>query len=259
MEPEQQFQDYLSQSKGVVILTGAGISVASGIETYRDENNEEKTLNHEALSNISNIKTLKRNPALFWSIHRAAIVDKLGASPNKGHHACVAIENYCKENQKNFLLITQNIDGLHNKAGSSSMVEIHGHSSEIYCMNINCRKKYITEKYFERFPDVQIPKCPVCQGVLRPDVVLHGEKYSTEVINLVKSFIKEKADLFISIGASFLLSSPVSSFPRVFKAYNPSGKYVEFNLRKTRYAKPYGDLVVEGDCDPALERYTRGL
>lgn len=112
----------------VAVLTGAGISAESGIPTFRGKDGLWKNFRAEELATP---EAFKRNPALVWEwyLWRRSIIEK--AEPNKGHKALVELENILGDN---FLLITQNVDGLHQKAGSKRLVELHGSIWRVRCI-----------------------------------------------------------------------------------------------------------------------------
>lgn len=100
----------IDQAKNIFVLTGSGISVASGIQTYRGKDGQhEIEFQGRKASGISHIKILKSNPKLFWQFQKSRLY-MLEVQPNAGHYACVSLEKYCQRKNKNFILVTQNID-----------------------------------------------------------------------------------------------------------------------------------------------------
>jgi NAD-dependent deacetylase len=184
----------LRNHKSIVILTGAGISAASGIRTYRDANGY---WNEGDLIKYSSHSIINEDPVGFWRFMSDMRKTCQQANPNISHGILAEIEAHLEADQK-MTLVTQNIDGLHHRAGSSHVIELHGNIHNTKCSNFLCD--------FESAPDTalyydNLPKCPVCGGMLRPDVVLFEE-----FIDPVKSkdvlHAFADCDLFIAIGTS---------------------------------------------------------
>ena len=190
--------DLISISNNILFITGAGMSVDSGLPTYRgigglydNEYTAEGMRIEEALSGT----TLKKHPEICWKymlqIGQACYNKKF----NKGHKILAEIE----KKKPNTHIITQNVDGYHKDAGSQNVIEVHGNIHRLYCTK--CKEKYTSNIYEVtfRFP----PICTKCQGLVRPDVVLFGEYLSEGALKqLIKLEEEKKVDLVISIGTS---------------------------------------------------------
>ena len=195
----------ISRYKNIVILTGAGISVASGLRTYRgaggvwDEHNVEE---------YGHIDRLKDAPSKLWELFGPLRLSVSNAEPNRAHYALAQIENKLRTDQ-NFLLITQNVDGLHQKSGSKNVVELHGNISKTFCSNDQCDLTPFddNEVYAEAHP-----VCSKCGSPLRPSIVLFGEAIPPKESWLAKRALRD-CDLFIAIGTSGTVS-PASNFVR---------------------------------------------
>ena len=172
----------------IVIITGAGISAESGIKTFRDSDGLWE--NHK-VEDVATPEAFKRNPQLVWEFYKQRYFQAQEVSPNAGHHALVELENHF---QDNFFLITQNVDGLHKRAGSIRQVEMHGTLNTCFCTK--CHAKFNMN---EIDLTKEIPICPKCDKNLRPDIVWFGEMpyYLDEIFDKVK-----KATVFITIGTS---------------------------------------------------------
>lgn len=178
----------LASAKSVAVLTGAGVSAESGVKTFRDPDGLWAKFRPEELANFD---AFMQNPDLVWDWyqHRRDVVNEV--SPNPGHFALVELEQLVPE----FTLITQNVDGLHARAGSSRPVELHGNIMRSFC--INCHKFY-TEVELPK--DKSAPLC-ACGGRIRPDVVWFGEMLPQEAVADAWA-AAERADVFFSIGTS---------------------------------------------------------
>jgi NAD-dependent deacetylase len=191
----------LAQARRVCVLTGAGISAESGVPTFRDaltglweRYNPEELATPEAFA---------RNPRLVWEwyVHRRKLVES--AEPNPGHLAIAEMERRIPE----FTLITQNVDGLHARAGSRTVIELHGNIMRTTCSREN---RIITT--WEDTGEVP-PRCPHCQGLLRPDVVWFGEMLPEDAIREAVE-AASACDLLISVGTSGIVY-PAASIPGI--------------------------------------------
>lgn len=209
--------DALRSANSVIALTGAGVSKESGIPTFR-----------EALTGLwaqydpeelATPQAFKRDPQLVWSWYqwRRGLVNE--ACPNPGHTALVEMERRVPK----FTLVTQNVDGLHQQAGSTNVLELHGNIMRNICAEEG--------RVVEPEPDDprEPPHCPHCGGLLRPDVIWFGEGVPLEALNLAAQEA-ETCDVFLCIGTSGLVQ-PAASLP-VF-AQQSGGLLVEINPLKT--------------------------
>lgn len=204
-----------SQKSKIVVLTGAGISSESGIRTFRDSDGLWE--NHR-IDDVATYDAFVKNPAIVWSFYKERWLQSKMASPNKGHNALVQLENHY---QDKFTLVTQNVDGLHSKAGSKNVLEMHGSLHRCYCTK--CRAKMAMASVNM---DAEIPNCPSCGGKLRPDIVWFGEipYYLYEIENALKC-----CDIFILIGSSGMVY-PAAGF--VMTAKLMGAKTICVNLDK---------------------------
>ncbi len=188
-----QAKERLYSASKVVILTGAGISAESGIPTFRDKDGLWTKFSPEELASFDAFYKNTRMVSEFYQKRREIIEH---TEPNPGHKALAEMEQLFDD----FHIITQNIDGLHQKAGSNNVVEIHGNIMNNYC--IDCKKTYTAaefEKIYEENSE-HIPRCE-CGGLIRPDVVWFGEQLPGDALE--KAFhLSEAADVFFSIGTS---------------------------------------------------------
>ncbi|MGB9668220.1 MAG: SIR2 family NAD-dependent protein deacylase [Thermosulfidibacteraceae bacterium] len=206
----------IEESKNIVVLTGAGISHESGIPTFRGKDGLWEKYKPEELATPW---AFEKNPKLVWEWYnyRREIIAK--AKPNECHYLIAELEK-----EKDLTLITQNIDGLHELAGSRDIIELHGNIWRVKCTK--CSYKEINRDVpLKEIP----PKCPKCVGLLRPDVVWFGEPLPTEELNDAME-LSAKCDLFIVIGTS-LVVQPAGSLP--FIALENRAFVVEVNPEET--------------------------
>jgi NAD-dependent deacetylase len=178
----------IKQTDFIVILTGAGISAESGIQTFRAADGLWE--NHR-IDDVATPQGFKKNPELVWRFYKERYEKSLIAQPNKGHFALVEIEKIMNDN---FFLVTQNVDGLHSRAGSKRVVEMHGRLNTCFCTN--CKANYKLED-IDLSP--KIPLCPLCNKKLRPDIVWFGETpyYTDQIYDAIS-----QCTIFMTIGTS---------------------------------------------------------
>ena len=189
----------LAAAKSVTVLTGAGVSAESGVPTFREAQTGlwEKFKPEE----LATPRAFRRNPKLVWEWYawRRELVAK--ASPNPGHLALVEWEQLFPQ----FQLITQNVDGLHQRAGSKNVIELHGNITRTKCFDEN----RVVSSWADT-SDVP-PKCPHCGGWLRPDVVWFEEAMPELEMELATQ-ASRTCELFLSVGTSTIVY-PAASLP----------------------------------------------
>ncbi len=197
-------EEILNANGNVVALTGAGISKASGIPTFRGPEGKFKGKDSTELANPY---TFSQNPKLVWEWYkyRMEIIHK--AKPNPAHLALAELENKGLLNA----VITQNVDGLHQKAGNKNVIEIHGSIWRMKC--VNCDYKTQINEPISKIP----PRCPNCNNILRPDVVWYGEVLPEEAIKKSHELIRN-AKVLIVVGTSGLVM-PAARFPGIAAAF----------------------------------------
>ncbi len=188
----------------IVALTGAGISKASGIPTFRGEEGKFKGLDSSVLANPI---TFESDPHLVWEWYQYRLEIIMKAKPNQAHFSLAKLEKegYLKA------VITQNVDGLHQRAGSEKVIEIHGSIMRAYC--IQCFHKITIKTVPSEIP----MKCEKCGNLMRPDVVWFGESLPEKEL-LVSHRLMKEADLVVVVGTSGLVM-PAARFPSVAKAF----------------------------------------
>lgn len=210
----------IKNSKCTVCLTGAGVSTDSGIHDFRTPG--KGLWSKVDPFEVTSIQAFQQDPARFYHFYRPRIEELQKVSPNKAHHTLAQLE------KAGYLdtLITQNIDCLHQKAGSQNVLEIHGNLGFATCFR--CGKRISSSALLQKLEenDQNIPYCS-CGGIFKPDVVLFGES----LYNLDKAIEEaSKADLFLSVGSS-LQVSPANMLPEYCLA--KKGDLVIINYMKT--------------------------
>jgi len=193
--PIENLVNYLRDKQSIFVLTGAGISKDSGIPTFRGKDGLWK--NYDPLE-LATAEAFQRNPQLVWEWYHWRQEIVLKARPNPGHIALAEMERIFPS----FLIVTQNVDGLHQRAGSNNVQEIHGNIFRVRC--IECGK--IEDHKLK--PD--LPRCE-CGSLFRPDVVWYGEPVRGEVLSKAYEFIMG-CDLVMVIGTSAMVQ-PAASLP----------------------------------------------
>ncbi len=202
----------LAAAREVVAFTGAGVSAESGVPTFRGPDGIWSKFKPEELASM---EAFMRNPALVWEwyAHRRSIIT--GVSPNPGHIALATMESLIPR----LTIVTQNIDNLHRRAGSSHIYELHGNIERSYCMH--CGKPYPDVTVPERG---SVPRC-ACGGTIRPDVVWFGEMLPEDQWEGAVA-ATTTADIFFSIGTSAVVY-PAASLPSL--AARSGARVVEIN------------------------------
>jgi NAD-dependent deacetylase len=225
----------LRSASSVLFITGAGISADSGLPTYRgigglyeEADTPEGIPIEEALSG----GMMRRNPSLTWKYIHQIEASARGASYNRAH----AILAEAERRFERVWVLTQNVDGLHRKAGSKNVIDIHGDVHHVLCTA--CRFEETVEDYAELAP---LPRCPDCRAPLRPDVVLFGELLPPEKVEILERELHRGFDVVFSIGTT-------SVFPYIARPV------VEARMRRspTIEINP-GETVVSGAVDVKLE------
>ncbi len=233
MKDIRKLKSILDTSNKIVFFTGAGISVPSGIPDFRSQNGI-YTNDLKAETIISHSYFLK-DPESFYAFYRAKMCFP-NAEPNKAHRWIAGLE----KDGKCLGVVTQNIDGLHQKAGSIHVDEIHGSIYRNHCMD--CHRAY---SLMDILKSDDIPRCPACGGIIKPDVVLYEEPLDERVVYRAIDKIMH-ADTMIIIGTS-LMVYPAAGYIQYFNGEN----IVVINKGKT--AIMTGGLVFDDDVIKVVE------
>jgi NAD-dependent deacetylase len=240
MKAIQQAARLLRGAQYPVALTGAGMSTPSGIPDFRSPG----TGLWQGINpmSVASIYAFRRHPEAFYDWMRPLAQIVLEAKANPGHLALAELEvQGCLR-----AIITQNIDNLHQEAGSTEVLEIHGHLREATC--IDCYGVQPTDSLLSAFlSSGTIPRCPHCGGVMKPNAVLFGEQLPAEVYNAALAHL-DSADLLLIAGSS-LEVVPVCRLPS--RVYLQGGRLIVINLTPT-IADDVADVVIHDDVAEVL-------
>ncbi len=231
----------LKQARRIAVLTGAGVSAESGVPTFRGADGVWKQYNAMDLATPG---AFAADPRLVWEFYhwRRELIAKV--RPNPAHYALARLE----QSVSGFKLITQNVDGLHKRAGSVNMLEIHGSLWRVRCMECGKESENLT------VPLPELPSCDSCGGLLRPAVVWFGEALDPDILD--RSIQAARGcEVMLVVGTSAVVQ-PAASLAMLAKE---SGAFVaEINLEPTVQSGGMG-AVLTGKAGELLPRLVEGL
>lgn len=228
--------------KSVAVLTGAGVSAESGVPTFRGQDGLWKRYSPQELATP---QAFAKDPKLVWEWYdwRRSLIAPL--KPNAAHRFIADLE----KRYPHFLLITQNIDGLHQKAGSVRLVELHGNIWKVRCT------KEGTVKEDRRVPLPQIPPlCETCGALLRPHVVWFGESLPPDALAQATE-AAESCELFLVIGTSGVVY-PAAALPQIAQSHK--AKVLEINPEETPIT-PIATWHLRGKAGEVCQKLARAL
>ncbi len=235
--------ELLKNSRYTTAFTGAGISVESGIPPFRGETGLWSKYNPIVLD----INYFHSHPKESWNVIKEIFYDFFGkAKPNDAHYVLARMEKAGL--LKN--IITQNIDNLHQEAGSKEVYEFHGNSRDLICTK--CGKRYTVEQVnFEKLPLT----CEDCGGLVKPDFIFFGE--GIPPLAYQKSLeAAEKADVFLVIGTTGEIM-PASQIPVMAK--NNGAKIIEVNVEPSNYTNGITDIFLKGKATEVMNKLASKL
>ena len=238
------FHNLLKESDNIVFFGGAGVSTESGIPDFRSATGiySKMLAQHVSPEELVSHTFFERCPEEFFDFYRKRLV-YMEARPNDCHKALAALERMGKLKA----VVTQNIDGLHQEAGSSRVLELHGSIRRSYCMD--CRAFY-DERFLQASEGV--PHCTKCGGIVKPDVVLYEESLDAAVLDAAVRAISS-ADLLI-VGGTSLVVYPAAGLLRCFKGR----RLVLINKTATK-ADERADLVIHDSLGKVFREAMAGL
>jgi NAD-dependent deacetylase len=203
----------------LLVLTGAGVSAESGLATFRDSNGLWEQ--HNVLD-VASPEGFERDPELVWKFYSLRREQANTVEPNPGHRALAEVERRLGER---FLLVTQNIDGLHQRAGSERVIEIHGSLFRTKCSRCDLEPFADQSLYLER----ALPVCDACEGrgrpaLLRPDIVWFGEMLDPGSLQAIDAFLRKDRGsplVFLAVGTSGVVW-PVAGFVNLARSLGAS-------------------------------------
>ena len=271
MNPDaRELARFLARAGRVAVVTGAGVSTASGIPDYRDRNGDWKHARPVQFADfVANPEVRRR----YWARSFAGWTRIASAKPNRAHSALAAMESAGKVDT----LITQNVDGLHHRAGSRRVIDLHGRLQSVRCMScgeISCREAWqerlaaanpdwrTDTDYFapdgdaklrdEDVGDFVVPDCANCGGFIKPDVVFFGENVPSE--RVASAFeATDRADALLVVGSSLMVYSGY----RFARRAAESGKPIAIVNRGRTRADDLAALRIDADCGDVLDHVSR--
>ncbi|KAK6174402.1 hypothetical protein SNE40_017687 [Patella caerulea] len=237
------FRKEFAKAKSIVILTGAGVSAESGVPTFRGAGGFWRKWQAQTLATP---EAFADNPSLVWEFYHYRREVMASKYPNKAHEAIAECERRLKPQNRKVTVITQNIDGLHKRAGSDSIIELHGNLFKTRC--VKCKDVAVNNDspicealrdkgepdpsaVDAKIPVENLPRCKIsgCGGLLRPHVVWFGEALNTEVLDRAGEEL-DKCDLCLVVGTSSVV------YPACMFAPNVASRGItvaEFNMEDT--------------------------
>jgi NAD-dependent deacetylase len=237
----QQARELVKKSKRISALTGAGMSVDSGIPDFRSEGG---LWDRYDPNEFATYDSFMSNPKKFWTMGQELAQVLLKAVPNQAHFALANLETCGKL----VGIITQNIDNLHQVAGNTRVVELHGNYLKAYC--INCKTDYIGEEIHKRVVNGEIPpRCDKCNGILKSAAILFGEPLPASAMKEAID-ISRNTDLMIVIGTS-LTVYPAAYLPQLAKN---SGAKIILNNLDGENRDGVADIVLQGHAESVIPK-----
>ena len=233
---------FLRRAQRLAVLTGAGVSQESGLRTFRDA--QSGLWAQYKPEDLASPQAFARAPKLIWDWYAWRREAIKGVRPNAGHYALVELEKRISQ----FTLITQNVDGLHRMAGNQNVLELHGN-----IQRVRCSACYTFTETWEDDTE-SVPRCAVCGGLLRPDVVWFGESLPREQLEAAVEAART-CDIFFSIGTSGVVQ-PAASLAHA--ARNRGAVVVEINAETTPLT-PKVDYFLQGKSGEILPELVKAV
>jgi len=233
----------IARDRDVLFITGAGLSADSGLPTYRGVGGLYDGTDTESgmpIEDALHIDTFRRRPHLTWHHIRTIAQACDGARPNRGHHIIAALE----QSLDRVVVLTQNVDGFHTKAGSRSVIQIHGDLSQLECTQCAWSSPMPA---LSTLPPV--PRCPVCASIARPPVVLFGEALPPAQVERYEAELGRGFGVVVSVGTSSLfpyIAAPVQIIQ------SAGGLAAEINPSAT-VVSPVVDLRIRSGAAASLD------
>lgn len=243
----------LSGSRNAVALTGAGISTESGIPDFRSPGGLWTRIDPGEFS----IDRFLQNPSRFWRLHmqlkESGDFNMAAADPNPAHYALARME------QMGLLkcVITQNVDNLHQRAGSVEVVEYHGNLLRAACMKCRALEpiEYVEQRLAEG--EEETPRCRKCEGLLKPDAVFFGEAIPSKAL-MVSQVQAYKCDVLLVVGTS-LQVYPAAEIPMTVKLKEPPATVIEINREPSALSRNVSDILLLGSAGQIVSKLLEHL
>jgi len=240
----------LRDAKRVLVITGAGMSADSGLPTYRGIGglyDTDRTEDGVAIEDALSGAMFERDPALTWKYIAQIEAACRGAAPNRGH----AVLAEWTSRFERLCVLTQNVDGFHRIAGSDDVIEMHGNIHGLSC--VACRHRTRVDDYagLGALP----PRCEICGGVLRPDVVLFGEMLPARAVTRYERALSDGFDVVMSIGTTAVF--PYIAAP-VREAWQSGHGTIEINPQPTDISR-FCHAIMRAPAARVLERLSERI
>ncbi|MDP8244151.1 MAG: NAD-dependent deacylase [Candidatus Hinthialibacter antarcticus] len=237
MNQIEQAREALRNAHRVFVITGAGVSAESGVPTFRGVGGVWKNIDPYK---VATPEAFAEDPAFVWQWYDDRRQNLLNLKPNPAHVALAQLESQVDD----FFLLTQNVDDLHEQAGSKSIAHIHGSIWEVRCT----REETVQTDRRAPLPELP-PRCVTCGALLRPNVVWFGETINLDAVNQAESFLLTgDIDAVIVVGTEAL-------FPYIIhwaqSARSERGPLIEINIGET-ILSPYADIRLDGEAGKIL-------
>ncbi len=237
--------ELLRKAKHVVALTGAGFSTPSGIPDFRSEGTG--LWSRDEPMEVASLNTFRTAPEKFFHWFRPLAGQIFDAQPNPAHTAFAEFEQAGYQ----IIILTQNIDGLHQKAGSSQVIEMHGTIRTLSCTQ--CFQQFPSGNFLQPFVEQgRIPQCPNCNGILKPDVILFGEQLPQAAWQAAQRATRQ-CDLMLVAGSS-LEVMPVAGLP--LQALDHGAHLIIINNTQT-YINIRADIVITDNVATVLPQLVK--
>lgn len=236
----------LVNSRNAIALTGAGVSTESGIPDFRSPGGLWTKIDPGEFS----IDRFLQNPARFWRIHlelkTSGAFDMASAEPNSAHYALARME------QLGLLkcIITQNVDNLHQRAGSVEVVEFHGNMLRAACLKCHALEPIENAEARLANGEQDVPRCVHCGGILKPDAVFFGEAIPSRAL-MISQVQSQKCDVLLVAGTS-LQVFPAAQIPIAVKMKYPAATVVEINMEPSAMHEQVTDVLLVGSAGRIL-------
>jgi len=210
----------------ILVLTGAGVSAESGIPTFRGKDGYWRNLNPAKLATP---EAFAKDPGLVWEWYRERRQRIRNAQPNPAHKAIAKLAQYAQE----FLLVTQNVDDLHARAGSSKekMVQIHGDIFVTRCSRCDFSRHDYEHEHEHESEDIDLPRCPRCEGLMRPGVVWFGEQLPWDELRRVENYLEDGPCDFVIVAGTTATFGYIIDW--ALRASRDVGELIEVNPDET--------------------------
>ncbi|XP_071539530.1 NAD-dependent protein deacylase-like [Panulirus ornatus] len=254
-----KFREIFKKSKHVVVLTGAGVSAESGVPTFRGAGGFWRTWQAQDLASPV---AFRSNPSLVWEFYHYRREVMRTKDPNPAHLVLAEAEEHLAAEDRRLVIVTQNIDELHRRAGSKNIIELHGslfrtectHCGEIrantdspICPALEGKGAPDPKAKDARIPESELPRCRACAGLLRPHVIWFGESLDSDVMDKAHDEL-HNCDLCLVVGTSSIVYPAAMFAPQVAARGVP---VAEFNVETTPATSTFG-FHFEGPCGSTL-------